>query len=43
MREHCNKDEIPAWFKNNQYLIAESLWFRYNKSLIDKNQHLNEI
>lgn len=43
MREHCNKEENLAWCKNNQYLIAESLWFRYNKSLIDKDKHLNEI
>lgn len=47
MREHCNKEESPttqpAWFKYNQYLTAESEWFKSNKSLIDKNQSLNEI
>lgn len=44
MREHCNKEkEIPAWFKNIQYLMAEPEWFKYNKSLIDKNQSLKEI
>lgn len=43
MKEHCNTDEPPAWFKNNQYLVAESLWFEHNKSLINKSQPLNEI